>query len=83
MSGVIPDKLITALVVMGFAGVQIVVHMVYFLHLSPRAEGGWQLMALIFTLIVLVIALTGSLWVMYHLDLNMMPMTTEQMREMP
>ena len=83
MSGVIPDKFVTALVVMAFAFVQIIVHMIYFLHLSPRAEGGWQLMALIFTLIVLVIALSGSLWVMYHLDLNMMPMTAEQMREMP
>jgi cytochrome o ubiquinol oxidase operon protein cyoD len=83
MSGAIPDKQVTALVVMAFAGVQIVVHMVYFLHMSPKAEGGWSMMALIFTLIVLVIALSGSLWVMYHLNANMMPMSLEDMRQMP
>ena len=83
MSGAIPDKVVAAVVVMAFAGVQIVVHMVYFLHMSPKVEGGWSAMALIFTLIVLVIALSGSLWVMYHLNANMMPMSVEDMRNMP
>jgi len=55
------------------AAVQVVVHMVFFLHMNRRAEGGWSMMALIFTLIVVVIALSGSLWVMYHMNLNMMP----------
>ncbi len=31
------------------------------------------MMALIFTVIMVVIALTGSLWVMHHLNGNMMP----------
>jgi cytochrome o ubiquinol oxidase operon protein cyoD len=31
------------------------------------------MMALIFTVIMVVIGLTGSLWVMHHLNLNMMP----------
>jgi cytochrome o ubiquinol oxidase operon protein cyoD len=73
MSGTIPDKRVTAILVMAFAVVQIVVHMIYFLHMDARAEGGWTLMALIFTLILVVIALSGSLWVMYHLNVNMMP----------
>ena len=30
-------------------------------------------MALIFTLVLVAIALSGSLWVMYHLNVNMMP----------
>jgi cytochrome o ubiquinol oxidase operon protein cyoD len=38
-------------------------------------------MALIFTAIMVVIALTGSLWVMYHLNTNMMPV--HDMRSMP
>jgi cytochrome o ubiquinol oxidase operon protein cyoD len=83
MSGAIPDKLVAAVVVMAFAGVQIVVHMIYFLHMSPKVEGGWSAMALIFTVIILVIALAGSLWVMYHLNANMMPMSVEDMRNMP
>jgi cytochrome o ubiquinol oxidase subunit IV len=55
------------------AVVQILVHMHYFLHMNAHAEGGWNLLALLFTVILLVITLAGSLWVMYHLNTNMMP----------
>jgi len=64
---------LTALIIVIFAAVQIVVHMVYFLHMTPRAEGGWNMLALIFTAIVLLIVLTGSFWVMHNLNANMMP----------
>ena len=64
---------VAAGVAMALAIVQIVVHMIYFLHMNTRSEGGWTMMALIFTIIVVVIALTGSLWVMYHMNANMMP----------
>ena len=74
MSGTLPSKQITALVIMAFAVVQIVVHMIYFLHMSPKSENGWSMMALIFTIVMVVIALSGSLWVMNHLNSNMMPM---------
>lgn len=64
--------------------IQIVVHMIYFLHMDRKSEGGWTLMALIFTIVVVVIALAGSLWVMYHLNTNMMPsMSPEMMRNIP
>ena len=64
---------VTAVLIMGFAVVQIIVHMVYFLHMSPKAEGGWSMTSLIFTIIVVGIMLSGSLWVMSHLNANMMP----------
>ncbi|MDD0837439.1 cytochrome o ubiquinol oxidase subunit IV [Curvibacter sp. HBC61] len=73
----------TALVILGFAAVQIVVHMVYFLHMNTRSEGGWSMLALIFTFMLVVITLAGSLWVMYHLNHNMMPMPAHEMRQMP
>ena len=73
MSGVLGSNQATALTVMAFAVVQIVVHMIFFLHMSPRSEGGWTMMALIFTLVMVLITLAGSLWVMYHLNTNMMP----------
>jgi cytochrome o ubiquinol oxidase operon protein cyoD len=60
-------------IIMAFAVAQIVVHMIFFLHMNSKSEGGWTILALIFTLIIVVIALTGSLWVMYHLNTNMMP----------
>jgi cytochrome o ubiquinol oxidase operon protein cyoD len=73
MHNVLDNKQATAIVIMAFAVVQIVVHMVFFLHMNGRSEGGWTMLALIFTIILVVIALTGSLWVMYHLNTNMMP----------
>ncbi|MGY3032846.1 cytochrome o ubiquinol oxidase operon protein cyoD [Bradyrhizobium sp. USDA 4354] len=73
MSGTLPSKQVTALVIMAFAVVQIVVHMIYFLHMNTTSENGWSMMALIFTIVMVVIALSGSLWVMSHLNSNMMP----------
>jgi len=81
MTNALGNTNLTVLAVMAFAVVQIVVHMVYFLHMNARSEGGWTMMALIFTLIIVVIALSGSLWVMYHLNTNMMPI--HDMRQMP
>lgn len=63
----------TAIVILAFAAVQIVVHMVYFLHMTTRVEAGWSMMALIFTSVLVIIMFSGSVWVMYHLDHNMMP----------
>ena len=33
----------TAAVILAFAAVQIVVHMVYFLHMNAKSEGGWTI----------------------------------------
>ncbi|WGD30633.1 cytochrome o ubiquinol oxidase subunit IV [Ancylobacter sp. WKF20] len=82
MSGVLGSAALTGFVIMGFAVVQIVVHMIYFLHMDFRIEGGWSMLSLLFTLIVVVIMLSGSVWVMYHLNTNMMP-GMHDMRKMP
>ena len=74
---------VTAFVIMGFAMVQIIVHMIYFLHMNTRSEGGWSMMALLFTLVLVVITLSGSMWVMYHLNNNMMPHMEHDMSQMP
>lgn len=73
MSGGFESRLLTAAVVVGLAVVQIVVHMIYFLHMNTRSDEGWTMMALIFTVVVVVIMLAGSLWVMFHMNTNMMP----------
>ena len=72
MANVLPASA-TVPIIIGFAAVQVVVHMIYFLHMNGKSEGGWNLMALIFTAILLFIVLAGSIWVMYHMNHNMMP----------
>ena len=84
--GKVIDKSSTAgFVLLGLAAVQIVVHMVYFLHMNAKSEGGWNMLAMIFTAMIVVIMLSGSIWVMYHMNHNMMPgMSPDMMRhEMP
>ncbi|MDP9894206.1 cytochrome o ubiquinol oxidase operon protein cyoD [Variovorax boronicumulans] len=73
----------TSLIILGFAAVQIVVHMIYFLHMDAKSESGWNMLALIFTIVLVVITLAGSLWVMYHMNTNMMPMSVHDMKNMP
>lgn len=73
MGNVIEKSSTAGFVLLGLAVVQIVVHMIYFLHMNSKSEGGWTILALIFTIMVVVIMLAGSLWVMYHLNHNMMP----------
>jgi cytochrome o ubiquinol oxidase subunit IV len=83
MSGGVISSGVTALVILGFAAVQIVVHMVYFLHMNTKSENGWTMLGLIFTTVIVVIMLSGSLWVMYHLNNNMMPMSPHEVRNAP
>ena len=47
--------------------------MVYFLHMTPKAEDGWLLLSTLFTIVLVVITLAGSLWIIFHLNRNMMP----------
>ncbi|GJD56508.1 cytochrome o ubiquinol oxidase subunit IV [Methylobacterium dankookense] len=83
MARPVESALWTGIIIMAFAAVQIVVHMVYFLHMNTKSEGGWTILALIFTVTLVVITLTGSLWVMHHLNSNMMPMSVHDMRHAP
>ena len=82
MGKVLPAGM-TGPIILGFAAVQMVVHMIYFLHMNAKVEGGWSMLALVFTAAIVVILLAGSIWVMYHMNTNMMPVDAHQMRNMP
>ncbi|MBV7534848.1 cytochrome o ubiquinol oxidase subunit IV [Duganella sp. sic0402] len=73
MGKVIDKSSTTAIVILAFAAVQVLVHMKYFLHMNNKAEGGWSMLSTLFTVVLLVIVLAGSIWVMYHMNKNMMP----------
>jgi cytochrome o ubiquinol oxidase operon protein cyoD len=73
MGGVLPNPQWTALLIFAFALVQIIVHVRYFLHLDTRSEGGWTLISFVFTVVIVGIVIGGSIWIMFHLNNNMMP----------
>ncbi len=79
MADVLQDRALTGLIIMGLAAVQIVVHMIYFLHMNTKSEDGWNFLAMVFTVVIVVITIAGSLWVMYHLNTNMMMMPGHDM----
>jgi cytochrome o ubiquinol oxidase operon protein cyoD len=79
MAHVIADPQVAVIAVVGLAFVQIIVHTVFFLHVNTRSEGGWTLLTLMFTAVIITIVVSGSLWIMYHLNSNMMPMTPGKM----
>lgn len=73
MAKVISDRPTAVLVLGLFAVAQILVHMVCFLHMNGKIEGGWTLLSTIFTVVFVAIAISGTLWVMFHMNANMMP----------
>ncbi|PVY70245.1 cytochrome bo3 quinol oxidase subunit 4 [Cupriavidus alkaliphilus] len=72
MTGMLRSDAAIALVV-GFCVAQLLVQLVYFLHLgtAPGQRGNTVIFACTGFLIAIVVA--GSLWVMHNADLNMMP----------
>ena len=66
------DSTTTIVVIMASAVAQILVHTVCFLHVNTSSENGWTLLAYIFTAVLILIVISGSLWIMYHLNTNMM-----------
>jgi cytochrome o ubiquinol oxidase operon protein cyoD len=53
------------------AVVQVFVHVVYFLHMDRSAEQRWNVVAFAFTVMILVIVVSGSVWIMRNATANM------------
>ena len=60
-----------ALAVLAIA--QMGVHLVFFLHITTGADNTNNVLALAFGLLIVFLVVGGSLWIMGHLDHNMMP----------
>ena len=53
---------------------QIGVHLVFFLHITTAPDNTNNVLALAFGLLVVFLIFAGSIWIMDHLNTNMMPM---------
>lgn len=80
LADVLESRGMTIFLIIALGFVQMFVHMIYFLHLNTKSEAGWIIISLVFTVMLVVIAISGSIWIMYHLDHNMMPMNLESVR---
>lgn len=52
--------------------VQILVHLHYFLHLDTSSAACWNVVAMIFTVLIMVLFVGGTIWIMYDLHYRMM-----------
>ncbi len=58
---------------------QMLVHLIFFLHISTTPNQRTNILAFAITLLIVVLIVGGSLWIMSHLQSNMMP-TSQLMR---
>jgi cytochrome o ubiquinol oxidase operon protein cyoD len=61
-----------ALIVLAIA--QMGVHIVFFLHITTRPDSINNVMALVFGVFIVFVLIVGSVWIMTHLNHNMIPM---------
>lgn len=77
-SGQIVSGIELIIVLGGLALVQMLVQLVFFLHLADETRPRFRLVSFGFMTIILVIVVAGSLWIMYHLNRNMMDMNSRE-----
>jgi cytochrome o ubiquinol oxidase subunit IV len=67
-----PPSIPVALAVLAIA--QMGVHLVFFLHITTGPDNVNNVMALAFGVLIVLLIIVGSLWIMSHMNHNMMPM---------
>ena len=65
------EVLITLVIVMAFS--QLIVQLIFFLHLLHESSPRWNLIFFVSTFSLVLIIMAGTLWIMGNLDYNMIP----------
>lgn len=63
--------IVMAVVVFGLA--QVGIHLVFFLHMTTAPDNTNNALALAFGFLIVCLIVFGSIWIMYHLNHNMIP----------
>ena len=82
---IVVDKMLEGTVLLVILGslalIQATVQLIFFLHLG-RGRGSRLKVAAFFSMLsVLVIVMAGSIWIMHHLDYNMMNLSPEALEK--
>jgi cytochrome o ubiquinol oxidase operon protein cyoD len=81
MTGVVPQHLRLAAIVL-FCVAQLLVQLVYFLHLGTAKDQRDNTVVFVCTGLVIAIVVAGSLWVIHNANVNMMPTNMSPERAM-
>ncbi|HHA2975169.1 TPA: cytochrome o ubiquinol oxidase subunit IV [Stenotrophomonas maltophilia] len=66
------SRTVNGVVIAITAVLQMLVHLVFFLHLDRSSESRWNVNAAAFTVVVIGIIVVGTLWVMHNMNVHMM-----------
>ena len=66
------SRTVSGVVIAVTAVLQMLVHLVFFLHLDRSSESRWNVNAAVFTVVVIGIIVAGTLWVMHNMNVHMM-----------
>ncbi|MDB5524573.1 MAG: cytochrome bo3 quinol oxidase subunit 4 [Rhizobium sp.] len=72
MSGMVPAAMILGTITF-FAVIQLLVQLVFFLHLGTAPEQRNNTVIFVLTILLIATIVAGSLWVMHNANVNMMP----------
>lgn len=68
----IPKEMVIAVIIF-LALLQFVVQAIFFLHLDKETGPRWNLIVFLSTLSIVILVVIGSIWIMTHLNYNVMP----------
>ena len=71
-----------ALIIAGLASLQLIVQLLFFMHISEEQRPRWKLLTFIFCFIILGVIVFGSLWIMFDLNDRMMMSPDEMIKYM-
>jgi cytochrome o ubiquinol oxidase operon protein cyoD len=73
---------VIALTISALAVLQLVIQLLFFMHLGDEPKPRWKLMSFLFAFIILSIVVFGSLWIMFDLNSRMMMSPTDMIKYM-
>ncbi|WP_250622899.1 cytochrome o ubiquinol oxidase subunit IV [Pinirhizobacter soli] len=71
-TGMAPFSVVAALAVLAIA--QMLVHLIFFLHINTAPAQKTNVLAFAAAILIIAIVVIGSIWIMGHLNRNMLPM---------
>ena len=76
------SPIVIVIILSVLASIQLIVQLIFFLHLGEESKPRWKLVTFIFAFIVLEIIVFGSLWIMFDLNSRMMMSPTDMIKYM-
>ena len=64
--------------ILALAVLQLIIQMVFFLHLGFGSGERWRMVAFVLTIGLVILVVGGSIWIMGHLNANMTPAQLQQ-----